>query len=216
MRTLKLFGWMLLAAMAADGRAEPSSKLAWTPETLDFVKRGNAEKGQSLAAACDACHGPNVQVPENPALHGQSAAYLYKQLHDYKDGSRSNAIMAGFAAGLSDQDMADLAAWYSRQPGPKGAAVGEAAEAAEQLVEKGDGKRILTPCAVCHGDGGQGLSPDNPALAGQKAAYLEQTLLAYKSGARHNDVYSRMRLLSQRLSDEEIRQLARYYAGLNR
>ena len=80
----------------------------------------------------------------------------------------------------------------------------------------GDGTRIVAPCAVCHGSAGQGQTMDTPVLAAQKAAYLEQTMLAYKSEARRNDIYRRMRLIVQQLNDEEIRQLARYYAGLER
>ena len=82
------------------------------------------------------------------------------------------------------------------------------------MVEQGDGKRILPPCFVCHGGKGQGEKQDIPALAGQQADYFARTLLEYKNGQRHNDIYSRMRLIAQQLSEEEIKELAQYYQQL--
>jgi cytochrome c553 len=208
-----------LALLAVSGTVlagEPSSKLAWTPENLALVKNGNAAKGKQLAETCGACHGNGQQEVAGafPYLQGQLATYLYKQLKDYKDGSRGNAIMAGLVSGLSDQDMADLAAWYSQQPVPAGAKNVLPHEAAGQLVSRGDSKRILPPCQSCHEPNGKGQRIDVPGLAGQNAAYTEQTLQDYKSEARHNDLYGRMRSITQQLSDEEIRALAHYYAGL--
>jgi cytochrome c553 len=85
---------------------------------------------------------------------------------------------------------------------------------AEKLVEQGDGKRILPPCFVCHGGKGQGEKQDIPALAGQHADYVTTTLMAYKNGQLQNDIYSRMRLIAQQLSAEEIKELAQYYQQL--
>jgi len=82
------------------------------------------------------------------------------------------------------------------------------------LVDKGNGKKILPPCFVCHGSDGAGQKMDTPALAGQQAEYTEATLLAYKNGTRHNDIYSRMRVIAKQLSDTEIKQLAEYYQQL--
>ena len=204
---------LLFAAMANMVSAEPSSKVAWTPETLDALKRGDAEKGKTMAQTCASCHANSGQFPY---LDGQLAPYLYKQLHDYKDGSRGNPVMTGLAAGLSEADMASLAIHYSRQALPPAPKAESASDAAVTLVKEGDSRRILPPCAVCHESGGQGQRIDVPAIAGQNAAYLEQTLLDYKSGARHNDLYGRMRDITQQLNEEEIKQLARYYAGLDR
>lgn len=212
-----LFGGLLWAVCAGQTLAEPSTRLAWTPETLERVENGDAARGKQAAESCAACHapGPAPAGSQFPALHGQLAAYLYKQLHDYKDGSRASPIMQGIAAGLSDQAMADIAVWYSQQapiPGTKE----PVAESAVALVSKGDGRRILPPCKVCHEADGRGQRIDMPALAGQNAAYMEQTLLDYRSGARHNDLYGRMRDISAQLSVEEIKALAKYYAGLKR
>lgn len=214
--TCLLLSSLLLAACGGSAIAEPSSKLAWTPENLALVKSGDVAKGKQIAETCAACHaaGPQPAGSAFPYLQGQLATYLYKQLRDYKDGSRPNSVMAGITAGLSDQDMADVAAWYSQQPIPSGTKTQLTQEIAEQLVEGGDGKRILPPCESCHEPDGKGQKIDVPALAGQNAAYTEQTLLDYKSGVRHNDLYGRMRTITQQLSNEEIKELARYYSGL--
>ena len=194
-------------------QAEPSSRLAWTPETLAALKKGDATKGKTIADSCAACHANGGQFPY---LDGQLAPYLYKQLHDYKDGSRANPIMTGLVAGLSAEDMADVAAYYSQEDIPLPPKEEKASEAAEVLVKEGDSRRILPPCAACHEASGTGQKIDVPAIAGQNAAYLEQTLLDYRSGARKNDLYARMRDITRQLSEEEIKEVARYYAGLKR
>lgn len=197
--------------------AEPASKVAWTPEQLHFVKNGNSSHGKELAASCAACHGEKgvSQMPIFPSLAGQLATYTYKQLQDFKDGSRNNSVMSPLTASLSNQDMADLAAWFNTLPPAQDKSSDQNLDAAELLVTKGDGKRTLPPCFVCHGSNGQGEKMDIPALAGQQEDYLIASLNAYKDGSRHNDIYSRMRLLSQQLSDAEIRELARYYQQMN-
>jgi cytochrome c553 len=205
---------MLAAATSFVVSAEPSSQVAWTPETLRLVKQGSPIKGKALAENCDTCHAASIENTEFPSLHGQNANYLYKQLRDYKSGNRVNAIMAGMAAGLGNQDMADIAAWYSQQPAVGFAqSVSASSDDTIRLVERGDPRRLLTPCEVCHAKGGEGTTIDNPVLAGQKAGYLENSLLAFQTGARHNDLYQRMRLLSKSLTRDEIHLIASYYAS---
>ena len=205
--------------------AEPSSQIAWTPELLNRVKKGNANKGKVLAESCKSCHGDKGQgmkeemrddevLPAIPALAGQVATYTYKQLRDYLSGSRSHVQMTGVAKGLSEQDAADLAVWFSSLPRAENKSGSEKLARAEKMVEQGDGKRILPPCFVCHGSKGQGEKQDIPALVGQQANYFTRTLLDYKTGQRHNDVYSRMRLIAQQLSEDEIKELAQYYQQL--
>ncbi len=214
---------LLLAFMApASVNAEPSSQIAWTPDVLNQVKNGDLNKGKALAESCKSCHGDKGQgmkeetrdgetLPSIPALAGQLATYTYKQLRDYANGSRSHAQMTGVAKGLSEQDAADLAVWFSSLPPQENKSSSQNLARAEKMVEQGDGKRILPPCFVCHGGNGQGEKQDIPALAGQHADYFARTLLEYKNGQRHNDVYSRMRLIAQQLSEEEIKELAQYY-----
>jgi cytochrome c553 len=215
MRKTHFMAGVILATAAAVAGAEPSSKIVWTPELLGKVKHADAAKGKDVAQACASCHaiGNEPEGGQNPSLQGQLATYLYKQLQDYKQGSRANTTMTGMAASLSDEEMADVAAFYASQDPPKRAKSVLVNETGESLVEKGDSKRILPPCEVCHEPSGRGQRIDVPGLAGQNAAYLEQTLRDYKSGARHNDLYGRMRSISQQLSDAEIKDLARYYTG---
>ena len=122
--------------------------------------------------------------------------------------------MTGEAKKLSKQDAADLAVWFSSLPPQENKSSSQNLARAEKMVEHGDGKRILPPCFVCHGSKGQGEKQDIPALAGQQADYFTRTLLEYKNGQRHNDIYSRMRLIAQQLSEEEIKELAQYYQQL--
>lgn len=191
--------------------AEPSSQVAWTPATLKLVKNGNVERGKEKAGTCAGCH--NVGNPA-PNLEAQLPTYIFKQLVDYKNGSRKDpsTAMNGLASTLSEQDMADVAAWYGLQepkPGKGGASDPTG------IVARGDGKRMEPACASCHGGSGQGEKVDTPRLAGQKAAYLENTLLDYKEGKRGNDIYSRMRLIASKLNEKEIKQLAEFYANQN-
>ena len=206
---------------------ESGSQIAWTTEMLDLVKKGDLQKGGNLVQTCKACHGERGEgikaetvdgetIPGVPGLAGQIANYTFKQLRDYANGDREDISMTGIAKSLSEQDAADIAAWYASLALPKheGNPQVQNLDRAKKMVAEGDGKRILPPCFVCHGAEGQGEKMDIPSLAGQQPDYFENTLLAYKNGKRHNDIYSRMRLISNQLSDEEIKQLAIYYRQL--
>ncbi len=213
----------LLSPLAVP--AQPPSNIAWTPETLNLVKKADASKGKLLAESCQSCHGSKGEgvaaetrddevLPAIPALAGQLATYTFKQLRDYADGSRVNDSMKTIAQGLNEQQAADVAAWFASLPKSVIKSTEKITAKAEKMVTQGDGKRILPPCSVCHGSQGQGEKMDIPALAGQQSDYFIRTLLAYKNGDRHNDVYSRMRLISQQLNEAEIKELAVYYRNL--
>ena len=217
---------LLLAFIAPVAvNAEPSSSIAWTPEVLNRVKNGDLNKGKERAQSCKSCHGAEGQgmkeeiqdgetLPAIPALAGQVAAYTYKQLRDYANGSRNQDSMTGIAKGLDEQAAADLAVWFATLAPPKNESGSQNFARAEKLADDGDGKRLVPPCFVCHGGKGQGEKQDIPALAGQQADYFTRTLQSYKTGQRHNDIYSRMRLIAQQLTDEEIKELAQYYQQL--
>jgi len=206
----------LLLTAPALAFAAPSSQVAWTPEQLNFVKAGNAQKGRDLAAPCASCHGDIgiSATPAFPSLAGQLPTYVFKQLQDYADASRDNPIMTGIAKGLSKQDMADLAAWFASLPPPPAAFVSADLKQAKTLVTQGDNERLLVPCEVCHGNDGQGQKLDIPALGGQQAEYLSATLTAFKDGSRHNDVYGKMRLIAKTLTEKEIEALGVYYQNM--
>ena len=198
--------------------AEPASNIAWTPDALNFVKQGDLKNGKQLAETCAGCHGEKgvSQMDAFPSLAGQLATYTYKQLRDYADNKRTHTLMNSVSAGINEQESADLAVWFASLPEPKHDVKKQSLEKAEVLVAKGNGKKIIPPCFTCHGSDGQGERQDIPALAGQQVEYFINTLTEYKTGVRHNDVYSRMRLISEQLSEEDIKQLAQYYYQMKR
>lgn len=182
---------------------------------------GDPAAGQEKSATCAACHGPQgvSTNPEWPHLAGQHAGYLEKQLQNFKHTDRENArievTMNGMAAGLSDEDMADLAAFYAAQSPQFGTADPELVELGERLYRGGDLARGISACAACHGGSGMGNpAADFPLLAGQHATYTEMQLKAFRSGARYNDNGEMMRNIAARMSDEDIRAVASYIQGL--
>lgn len=208
----------LLALGTGSGFAQTKpSQVAWDLKTVQLVKAGDAARGKTLHAACIACHGEAGigSSPEFPDLAAQAPLYTYKQLHDYKSGARPNGIMESFVGGLSDGDMADLAQFYAQQKRGGKDAVPVPEPAVMSLIQLGDGGRMIVACVYCHGPRGRG-NPGMygmPALEGQKGAYLQQTLLAFQSGERHNDTYRAMRHTVKSLSASEIAWLASYYSG---
>ncbi len=216
MSKMKKLCVLLTALGAGTVMAEPSSTVVWDSATRHLVGNGDPVKGKEVADPCSACHGESGKAkvrPNFPLLAGQTAPYIYKQMMDYKEARRGHGIMQNFASSLSKQEIADVAAYYQSQelPPPVEAQI---TERAKRLVDKGDGPRLLPPCSACHGRDGKGAVVDVPALAGQRADYFVVTMQAYKSGERANDIYNRMRLIAQALSDDEIAELASYYAAL--
>ncbi|WP_342590490.1 cytochrome c [methane-oxidizing endosymbiont of Gigantopelta aegis] len=131
--------------------AEPSTNIAWTPELLEFIKQGDAQKGKQLAQTCAGCHGENGISPMDsyPSLAGQLATYTYKQLRDYADGKRTHMLMNSVAAGLSEQDSADIAAWFASLPAPENKADNKTTlKQAEILVTRGNGKKSFHPALL--------------------------------------------------------------------
>ena len=203
-------GGALLFSTAA---AEPSSEVAWTPDTYRFAQSGDAANGKKIAVeVCDECHGAGGVSEEDdfPNIAGQLETYLYKQLVDFKSGKRKNRKMRRRVKDLSEQELADLSAWYAQLPAePQGPEA-----PVHELVTRGDPKRMITSCNACHGDEAKGGDMDVPMLKGQPADLFVEMMEDFRDGSRANDVYGRMRQAAEALSDEEIEALARYYAGL--
>jgi cytochrome c553 len=164
---------------------------------------------------CIACHGEQgVSVsPDYPNLAGQSGTAIYKQLHDYRTGSRSNQFMTDIAKALDQGVIADVAAYYAGQPmrNPNPATLGAPAEFVH-LIELGDPARNVPPCSACHRQGSGGPI-ETPILSEQNEDYLASQLHMFASGQRRNDVYGRMRTISAKLTDAEVTGLAAYYRG---
>ena len=181
---------------------------------------GDPEKGQSLSQTCAACHGPKGNSPNGqwPNIAGQHAGYLYKQLMDFKKGEeRANAQMTGMVSGLSKQDMRDLAAYYASQPQKTmGASDEERVKRGQEIYLGGIASKGVAACVACHGPRGRGnAAADYPDIGGQWAQYTIQQLKYFRSGERANDPQAMMRTLADEMSDEEIRAVAEYIAGLN-
>lgn len=212
--------WIALSAAVATvafAAPTPVSSVAWDLATVDRVSKGSAERGAALHASCDACHGAEgiSTTPEVPDLAGQDSRYLYKQIVDYRTGARASPLMKTYVATLSDLDAANLAAYYGSRKRPVGDVKPAPDAATMGLIRIGDGGRMIVACVYCHGDGGSG-NPGMygmPTLAGQKGVYLQQTLRAFQTGERRNDVYAPMRDSVKRLSQDEIAALASYYSG---
>ena len=180
---------------------------------------GSAEEGQAKAAPCVACHGVNGNSanPEWPSLAGQSGPYIIKQLKAFKGGERQNPLMTPMAQPLSDDDMEDLAAYYSKQT-PTGleAAAAKVAEG-QRLYRGGDPLAGIAACTACHGPSGKGIAAAGyPSLQGQHATYVSAQLKAYRSGARTTDQPQNrmMRDVANRLTDAQIEAVAQYVQGL--
>jgi cytochrome c553 len=186
---------------------------------------GNAEAGKQKSAICAACHGNdgNSVIDINPKLAGQHASYIVKQLENFKLAAttggkegRNNAVMNGMAAPLSTQDMLDLAAFFSSQTATDGATPEDVLEAGQRLYRGGDSEKGITACIACHGPRGNGMGLANfPDISGQHTAYIKSQLEAFRSGQRNNDPNGMMRDIAKKLTDEDIKILSQYVAGLH-
>lgn len=212
---LLLAGLLVAAATLVSA---PSSRVAWTLETVRRARSGDVARGKKLHEDCAGCHGDagNVDIPDVPDLGGQNPLYIYKQLADYKAETRASSIMNEAVKPLSERNMADLAAFYAAQAPPKLVGTAPSTDPAiVKLVSVGDGIRLIPACDACHGDRGAG-NPQfygMPVLKNQKLQDIVVQLRAYRSGERANDVYRVMRDAASKLSDAEIAGLAAYYSG---
>lgn len=175
--------------------------------------------GQAKTAVCGACHGPdgNSMAPNFPKLAGQGDRYLLKQLHEIKDGKRQVLEMTGLLANLNDQDLADIAAYYSSQKSSVGAADPALVAQGEALFRGGNLEKGMPACIGCHSPDGQGLAAAGfPHLGGQHASYIEKQLTDFREGDRTNDGDSMiMRGIAAKMSNKDIKALASYIQGLH-
>lgn len=180
---------------------------------------GDAAAGQAKSAPCAGCHGAdgNSVNAEWPKLAGQHPGYLEKQLADFKKGEqRNNAMMAPMVASLSEQDMADISAFFASQAVTPGYASAETLERGRRLYLGGDSEEGIAACVSCHGPNGTGNALAGfPVVAGQHAAYTIGQLKAFRSGQRANDAQGMMRDVVRRMSDADMKAVAEFMAGLN-
>ncbi|PHS31690.1 MAG: cytochrome c4 [Methylophaga sp.] len=186
--------------------------------TMPVMAAGDASAGKGKAMVCAACHGADGNSPSNmfPKLAGQGEAYLVKQLIEFKDGTRNNAIMAPMVAALSEQDMADLAAFYAGNKVTEGGTAEDLLEAGQAVYRGGNKETGVPACMACHGPTGAGVPAAKwPALSGQHAAYIEAQLNAFASGTRSNDTNSMMRDIASKMTEAEIKAVSAYASGLH-
>jgi cbb3-type cytochrome c oxidase subunit III len=227
---------VLIASGAAFAQQSPtppessppgSSPPASTPSEKQPVEAshgglvlGDAKAGEGKAAACGACHGMdgNSSDKQYPKLAGQNEAYIARQIKLFQSQKRQNAIMMGFAATLSEQDMHDVGAYFASKSSLAGVADEKLLERGQALYRGGDGALGVPACMACHGPDGRGMAGAGyPQLAGQWADYVQAKLKDWKSGTTWGDDANAkiMPEIARRLGDTDIAALASYVEGLH-
>jgi cytochrome c553 len=213
-----LGAFLLVGSTLGSTEAFAQGSAAAKPEP---AKPEPAKAEKVATELCAACHGPdgNSIAPTNPKIAAQHPEYLRKQLKDFKDpegdapAARQSAIMTPLVANLSDEDMRNLAAYYSAKPyKPSAAREKELVELGREIYRGGIAEKGVPACSGCHGPTGSGIPARYPGLGGQFAEYTEAQLNAFRSGTRANN--PEMAAIAARLSDREIKAVSDYAAGL--
>ena len=187
---------------------------------LSSAFAGDIEKGKEKSATCAACHGSaGVSMnPEWPKLAGQHAKYLETQLYEFQkgpDGTRNNAIMYGIALALSKEDIEDISAYYASLDVSIGLTDDAFLKDGQNIYRGGNMEYKIQACMACHGPNGQGNSLAGiPSLSGQHSEYIYQQLKKFQSTDRANDYNKMMRNIASRMSDKEMKAVAKYLEGL--
>jgi cytochrome c553 len=193
-----------LAMAAAPGDPLLGREKADTERCLEC--HGAPTEGQGFSAGTDG---------KFARLGGQQYEYIVKQVKDFRSGKRKHEFMQMMARGISDADLADIAAYFAAQPAmPSATAAAQQHGNAAQLYVHGDPARKLPACASCHGESGKGLAGVAPVIGGQGKAYLEQQLHDWRNGSRKNSAGDVMNQFTKPLSDAEIEALARYVSSM--
>ena len=194
-----------LSANAAATAEKPAEAAPATTKTAE----------QIVGAVCSACHGTdgNSVITANPKLAGQHPEYLAKQLTEFKSGKRANAVMSGMASALSDEDMKNLAAYFSNQKLKLSAAkTNGAGSLGEKIYRGGIAATGVPACAACHGATGSGLPKQFPRLGGQHTDYVLTQLRTFRTGERANAPM--MMTIATKMTDAEMAAVADYIQGL--
>jgi cytochrome c553 len=213
------------ATAVGPATATGSPATAPPPVTPDPYVDGSAQAGAAKAAVCFSCHGPNgnSQNPAWPRLAGQNAVYIAEQLHLFKAGVRKNPVMQPMAAGLSDQDIDNLAVFFAAQT-PSGLEADPSYwKAGQALYLDGDAASGVPGCVACHGPLGRGNpAAGYPALEAQQSVYVVSQLQSYANGTRYSGPNATaaspnsviMFDIAKHLTPEEMRDVASYVQGL--
>lgn len=180
---------------------------------------GNADAGKTKAQVCFSCHGMNGDGNTNPpwpALAGQHASYISKQLTDFKSGARMEPLMIAQVANLSEQDITDIAAFFSSQKVKQGTADKAKAELGGKIYRGGNKATKVAACMACHGPSGAGNPGAKfPSLSGQNSAYVVKAMNDFRSAARTNDAGKMMQGVAKSMTDAEIEAVASFVSGLH-
>jgi cytochrome c553 len=203
-----------LAGVPDFSRQPPQWQVALSQPAKVEVAKSIVASGNGAATACAGCHGANGLPPAGvpfPRLAGLPSEYIAKQLFDYRDGTRPNALMTPIAKALTDAEIGSLALYFGTQPAPAVRATRASSRRGAQLAREGDNALAIPACADCHGGDDIGGGPVLPPLGAQPSAYTTAQMVAFRSGERRNDDGSVMRELAKRLSDADIEAIASYF-----
>ncbi len=202
--------WIIVtSSFATEKLADPALK----PAEASSAQASSAEK--TVQTVCAACHGAegNSVIATNPKLAGQHPAYLLKQLTNFKEGKRANAVMGGVVANLTPEEMKNLAAYFSAKKPTLGRAKANGAGSLGEKIYRGGIAATQVPaCAACHGANGAGIPNQFPRLAGQHADYVLQQLRTFRTSERANAPM--MTAIAVKMTDAEMQAVADYMQGL--
>jgi cytochrome c553 len=179
---------------------------------------GGSQPGAMPCVACHGADGLGMAAAGFPRLAGLPAAYLRKQLEDFKRASRSNPVMQPVAKALTDAEIDAVSQALAAMPAPAPTLAQRSempSNPAQKLALQGAWERQIPACVSCHGPAGSGVGDAFPPLAGQPAAYLKAQLLAWQGGTRHNDPNDLMGHIAKSLTADEVQSVAEYFAALS-
>ncbi|CAM8656050.1 COG2863 Cytochrome c553 [Burkholderiales bacterium] len=216
---IRRFSSFFAAALTTIGLLISTPTIAADPVSK---KPADLAKGKTTAATvCAACHMPdgNSVIAQNPILAGQHAAYLEKQLYNFKlkagakEPERNNAIMLGFASILSDEDIRNIAAFYAAQKANNASAKRkDLIVLGAKIYRSGLPEKGLPACAGCHSPNAAGIPAQFPRLAGQHPEYTEATLNNFRLGQRKNS--AQMMTIAGKMTETEIAAVSEYLASV--
>jgi cytochrome c553 len=206
---LLALNFIVLPTFAAEKVAKV---VAAEPVAIAVAPKGAEQIAQNVCAACHGADG-NSAITLNPKLAGQHPEYLLKQLNNFKEGKRANAVMAGMVANLTPEDMKALAKLYAGQKQTLGKAKSNGVGSLGEKIYRGGIAATGVPaCAACHGANGAGIPKQYPRVAGQHADYALQQLRTLRTSERANAPM--MMTIAAKMTDAEMQAVADYMQGM--
>jgi cytochrome c553 len=213
-----LVGLLAVSATAVSAEEKKPAHAEAAAPKIDAAKGGTLYTDGDAARglpACVSCHGAggNSTIAVNPKLAGQHEGYLYKQLVNFTTADRNQPVMTTYAKMLSDEEKHNVAAWLVTQaPKPGAAKNKDTIELGKRIYRGGIAEKNVPACASCHGAAGAGIPVQYPRIAGQHQDYTVAQLNLFKAKGRKNS--AEMITIASRMSDDEMKAVADYVAGL--